>query len=387
MSVSFIAATLALFLISGAPALIWLFAFVYSSLSGSFRHRGFGEAPDNLTVIFQITTRDCPVTISSAISSVHAGCASAGLRSYYIWVVTEPANKKWISPDNYVRRLAVPYAFYPSPQPKARALEYSRSVRLRERFDGWIYLMDEENTISAQTVSAIVAFANSKRALLASGPLVFDRGLKVFPWLVDSIRGSHCRVCHLYHSLGWFPCHGENLLLHTSLERSVSWITHSLTEDFVFSARARRLGYKSGWHGGVLVSSSPHTIRDLIRQRRRWYWGFLQSAADNGLLIKHRLMALSLYLSPLLALLSISAVALGISTHRLFLVYATGILVVVSAGYYLGCPGSAASRLAAAVLCPVSLLMESVAAILAALRPPKTFEVIEKVAYYDQRQL
>jgi cellulose synthase/poly-beta-1,6-N-acetylglucosamine synthase-like glycosyltransferase len=32
-----------------------------------------------------------------------------------------------------------------------------------------------------------------------------------------------------------------------------------------------------GWHGGVIEEKSPFTLKDLVKQRRRWFYGLLQN--------------------------------------------------------------------------------------------------------------
>ena len=74
--------------------------------------------------------------------------------------------------------------------------------------------------------------------------------------------------------------HGSNLLVRSDIEEEVSWENgKTLAEDTLFAIKARiKYGPEAfGWHGGVVEEKSPLTLKDLFKQRRRWFYGLIQN--------------------------------------------------------------------------------------------------------------
>jgi cellulose synthase/poly-beta-1,6-N-acetylglucosamine synthase-like glycosyltransferase len=60
----------------------------------------------------------------------------------------------------------------------------------------------------------------------------------------------------------------------------VSWENgKTIAEDTLFAVSARtKCGSTSfGWHGGVIEEKSPLSLRDLVKQRKRWFYGLIQN--------------------------------------------------------------------------------------------------------------
>jgi len=62
-----------------------------------------------------------------------------------------------------------------------------------------------------------------------------------------------------------------------------------LAEDTLFAINAKvKYGPNIfGWHGGVVEEKSPLSVSDLVKQRRRWFYGLIQnmkyfSRAEKG---------------------------------------------------------------------------------------------------------
>lgn len=51
----------------------------------------------------------------------------------------------------------------------------------------------------------------------------------------------------------------------------------SLAEDFEFSQDAWRRGFTSGRIHGIVREQSPVTLRDFLKQRRRWFMGIVRA--------------------------------------------------------------------------------------------------------------
>src|SRR4030066_1416257 len=74
--------------------------------------------------------------------------------------------------------------------------------------------------------------------------------------------------------------HGSNLLIRSDVEEEVSWENGKpIAEDTLFAVSAKtKCGSDSfGWHGGVIEEKSPLSLRDLVKQRKRWFYGLIQN--------------------------------------------------------------------------------------------------------------
>ena len=68
--------------------------------------------------------------------------------------------------------------------------------------------------------------------------------------------------------------------MRSDVEEEVSWENgKTLAEDTLFAIKARiKYGPEAfGWHGGVVEEKSPLNLKDLFKQRRRWFYGLIQN--------------------------------------------------------------------------------------------------------------
>lgn len=366
-------------LVVGSSIFLWFIAMLFSICSRRFLHTGKGELSPRF--MFQITSRDCLDTVVRGINSIVRSCYESGFSNYELWVVTDNPSPPRLA-DGRTKVVIVPDEFECEAQYKARALEYARKKRIYEAYDGWIYFMDEENWVTRQTIDAITSFAKHGKAKLASGPLTFNSGGSKLVWLGDAIRGAECRVCHLGHSCGWWPVHGENLVTHSEVEKQVGWEFDCLTEDVCFAASAGAKGYRTGWHGGLLYSTSPTTFLDFLRQRRRWFRGMLQVILNKGLKVKYRALELYLLLCGLMGILFIVGTAVaffkGLVPNFFIYYYLCPTIILLSTAYLVGCNGRPRDRLLALLFGWVFAILEGIAAWWSLVRPPKSFDIVRK---------
>src|ERR1035437_8430237 len=270
----------------GASVVYWVVAALFGRITGKFVYSGQGN--NSTRLIFQITTKYCPETVERAVASIHQSCAEIGFTNYDVWIVTRNSTPNL--KDKKARWVCVPDSFKTAAKFKALSLAFARKLRGDEGYSGWIYCMDEENWITAQTVKAITNFAVHGNAKLASGPIVFRSGGSYLSWLGDSIRSSEGRINCLQHNLGYWPVHGDNMLMEYSLEQEVGWEFPQLTEDVQFTGHALDKGYRTGWHGGELQTVSPTSLSDFIKQRRRWFRGILQCVFSPSVSARYRML-------------------------------------------------------------------------------------------------
>lgn len=68
-----------------------------------------------------------------------------------------------------------------------------------------------------------------------------------------------------------FGVHGSFLMTNGEMENECTWDFGSLAEDFEFSQDAWRRGFTCGRIHGIVREQSPTTLRDFLKQRRRWF--------------------------------------------------------------------------------------------------------------------
>ena len=80
--------------------------------------------------------------------------------------------------------------------------------------------------------------------------------------------------------------HGELLIAKGDLLKEITFNRKTITEDFAFSREAYRNKVKI-WQSSTEVSIlSPHSIKDFIKQRNRWYKGIKEDIKTAPLLMK-----------------------------------------------------------------------------------------------------
>jgi len=98
---------------------------------------------------------------------------------------------------------------------------------------------------------------------------------------MDTLRPFCCYECMEFMNTGK-PAfiHGSNLLIRSDIEEEVGWQNgKTLAEDTLFAIQAKKkFGPEVfGWHGGVVEEQSPLNFRDLMKQRKRWFYGLIQN--------------------------------------------------------------------------------------------------------------
>ena len=358
--------------------LFWTAAAVFGVVSRKFVYPGKGD--NSPRFIFQITTKFSPDTVNRGVESIRKSCAENGFNNYEIWVVTRNPDNNLT--DKKARWVYVPDTFKTVAKFKSFSLEFARQLRTQENYEGWVFYMDEENWITAQTVRAITNFAVNGNAKLASGPLFFDNGGSYFSWLGDSIRNSEGRINCLQHTIGYWPVHGDNVLMHFSLEKEIGWEFAQLTEDVQFTGHALDKGYRTGWHGGELYTVSATSIGDFIRQRRRWFRGILQAAFSPEISVRYRLMQSYIFFTGLMSTFvlfgGISDMVFNVSPLGRLWIFSVPVMATFGFTYFLGCKSGVKHRIAAGLLCWYFSLLEGIGAWASIVAPPKGFDIIKK---------
>ena len=78
-----------------------------------------------------------------------------------------------------------------------------------------------------------------------------------------------------------FGVHGSFILVRNDAEASVGFefgAEGSITEDAWWALSMMERGHRFGWVDGYVVEQAPSSVKDFVRQRRRWYSGLAKVA-------------------------------------------------------------------------------------------------------------
>jgi egghead protein (zeste-white 4 protein) len=268
---------------------VWLLSAIFLRLYAyfPFQARRFIAKPLERSfgtpkIIFQITTKGNIPVVQETVDRIHAICNEIGYSKYEVCVVTDAQE----SFEN-CRTIVVPEDYSCNAADKGRALQYAVELRKREKKnkeDIFIFHLDDESLVSKQTLYSILSYLEQSPTPISEGLITYplQRNEKIrLTHLFDALRPFCCFECVHYMSNGK-PAyiHGSNLLVRSDMEEKVGWDNgKTLAEDTLFALKAKnKLGTRAfGWHGGVLEERSPYTLRDLVKQRKRWFYGLMQN--------------------------------------------------------------------------------------------------------------
>jgi hypothetical protein len=279
--------------------------------AGQVNFRGrYREAPGKFTeLIIQVTTSGGEYErVTEIIEQIRDFILKM---DYQIWVVTEPgALADFPMAD---RTLVVPADFSCRASRKARALEYSRRIRVADGFarpDVKILFVDDDVSLTQRYIER----AFDADYDLCQGIVTPRTSYAVRPFghfaasHADDIRTYSCLVyCSVFQGALRRPLHvhGEGLAVTGAAESLITWdLPLVASEDLAFGQLARRYRLRWGWFHEYVEITSPWSVRDMFTQRRRWLWGDLHA-------IRHRdVMPLP---GALLVLLKYAAGSFGLS--------------------------------------------------------------------------
>ena len=233
-------------------------------------------------ILFQVTTKGNIGIVQDTVNQINAVCESIGYTKYDIWVVTDAQEK-----FERCRTIIVPQYYSSNAIYKGRALQYAVEIRKEEKIsskDIYVFHLDDESLITKQTLCSILSYLEGDPRPISEGLIVYpvrEREPIKISNLMDTLRPFCCFEC-LDMMANGNPAyiHGSNLLVRSDVEETVGWANgKTLAEDTLFAIKARiKYGSKAfGWHGGVVEEKSPLTLKDLFRQRRRWFYGLIQN--------------------------------------------------------------------------------------------------------------
>jgi beta-1,4-mannosyltransferase len=250
------------------------------------------------TVIFQVTAiGKNPRALAASVGSVLHWVRHTPRLTYrhLVWLVIEPDGYA-TSPAVYeslrregVRLLVVPKE-YRTPlgtTGKARALQYACEVRRRLDLSSptvWVYHQDEETCVGQDTLQGIAAFVRQRDRFVGTGVILYPLDWSGSPSHVQELTRSYddFRVLDSMTSPGnpTSGFHGSHFLARADVEDTIGWDAdgYAPAEDLLFEARVRReLGSVFGLLKGFAYEKGAFTLKDQLKQRRRWMHGVLHA--------------------------------------------------------------------------------------------------------------
>jgi egghead protein (zeste-white 4 protein) len=179
---------------------------------------------------------------------------------------------------------------------KTRANQFAMESRRRagENTQGcWVYHLDDDTHIGKDTAASLAEFIelDGDRFYLAQGILTFPHELtpSKFCRLADSIRPADDLTRFAFFTgvmgtpLGGL--HGEHLVIRADIEDEIGWdFPDTVIEDAYFAIQfAIKYPKRSTTLNSYSYGASPASVRDLLRQRRRWIEGLLHLAFNRRL--------------------------------------------------------------------------------------------------------
>jgi beta-1,4-mannosyltransferase len=288
---------------------------------------------------------------------------------------------------------------------KARALNYAIEASPLPP-EAWIVHLDEETCPTASGIRGIAAAIReeeaTRRLRIGQGTITYHRDWANHPFLTlaDAIRtGSDLGRLYTAMKTGApiFGMHGSFIVVRNDVERSMGFDVGpvgSLTEDAWWGTLAMDAGYRCRWVEGHLAEQCTHSLRDFMKQRRRWFNGMHRTSwrAPARLRWRLTLMAsmLTWALAPIAWAYTIGHFADGGDTPSIIRALAnTSLAVYITTtliGLHVNMDEHRISNrfqrlrwfLTWLVCLPVFSIMEAAAVAFAMVRPTRTFHVVKK---------
>ncbi len=168
---------------------------------------------------------------------------------------------------------------------KGRALNYFAENVARD--DKWYIFFDDDNLLLDDYIFYEIS-EYDKRGYVAANPILIPRqGNSKMAYIMDWVRYfDDLLVFRFFTGLLGKPLigmHGEMFTVKGSVLREIGYKHKTLTEDFRFACELVKKGYKT-WQSRSRVSIlSPNSIKDLSRQRGRWFNGLINDLSSTRL--------------------------------------------------------------------------------------------------------
>jgi beta-1,4-mannosyltransferase len=233
-------------------------------------------------VIVTIANNNVRSSLKETISNIE----ELGLKSYLL--VDEGAE---LTPELPKENLiVVPRTYKPFLIAKGRAMNYF--VENHAHGDKWYGFVDDDNLVLDDTFLYEIPYYEERGYVAMNAFLKMRKGRSALAYVMDSIRiFEELATFKFFTGIVGKPyagLHGELLCVKGETLKEIGYDYKTITEDFHFSCELVKRGCKT-WQSKTRVSlKSPNNLRDLMRQRARWFRGIildLRNAATSMKLI------------------------------------------------------------------------------------------------------
>jgi beta-1,4-mannosyltransferase len=182
---------------------------------------------------------------------------------------------------------------------KTRALQYAAELRHTYGLDGpndWIYHQDTETKIGEDTVLGNIDFIlNADSTTKAgSGIILYSQGWDLGFTNIQETARSSADLCAIGQMNSWgkviFGYHGSHILINSEAEGSLGWDYGQVrSEDLLFSVKLRsKHGACVRAMKGFAYEKSPQSLKDHLKQRRRWVLGTFEILKRKDVTLKSK---------------------------------------------------------------------------------------------------
>lgn len=158
---------------------------------------------------------------------------------------------------------------------KGRAIDYFIQKHVGER--KWYGFIDDDNLVLDKEFLYEIPYYEQHGYAAMNPVLVMRKGKNTLTYVMDSIRiFDDLTVYRFFTGLLGRPLvglHGELLCVKGEILKEIGYDYYTITEDFHFSSELIKRNYRT-WQSRTRVSlKSPNNLKDLMRQRGRWFKG------------------------------------------------------------------------------------------------------------------
>ncbi len=263
-------------------------------LAGALRARRMSKRvliPPPRLLIIQITTVGNEATVNEIIRRIRGYQLDI---PYRIWVVTEPrVEANYRGSDELI---VVPEDFKCEASYKARALEYSRRLRVERGLNDYyvkVLFLDDDGVPTKSYIEKVFIADFDVCEGIPAPRIGYGRFLSH----MDDLRTINCiYMCSVFQGIGHpIHVHGEGLCVRGTAEALVTWDYQMFaSEDLVFGHMAVLKDMTWGFVWDYVEITSPFTWRDFLTQRRRWVWGNIH-AVRHVLPLRSSVLLIGLY--------------------------------------------------------------------------------------------
>ena len=186
------------------------------------------------------------------------------------------------------RLIIVPRGYRPYLVGKGRSMNYAIETHVGTK--GWVCWLDDDNLLLDDHFLYEIPYYEA-RGYVAMSPTITPRtGKSTMAFVMDWIRIFDCHMLYkLFIGLLKTPLmglYGELLTVKWSTLKEIGYNDRTVCEDFRFASKIVRKHHKT-WQSTSRVSiKSANSVKDLMRQRGRWFKGIATDVGSSPLLMR-----------------------------------------------------------------------------------------------------